>query len=339
MLDTFEFLDGNIRRERVMRNRLDPFTFYDELEFKQRYRSTKTSVLELTHLIEHKLERKHKTWFHVPPVIQTLIALRFYGSGSFLKVIGDMFGVHECTASVIIKDVSEAIASLRQTFIKFPSGQRAHRIQHSFMQLSGIPGIIGAIDCTHVPILSPGGHQAELFRNRKGYFSVNVQAICDDDLKFSNIVARWPGSTHDSRIFENSHIAAKLESREITGTLLGDNGYPLRAYLLTPLLKPITRAEIRFNQHVSRARVKVENLFGVWKRRFPCLRHVLRLKLNTALVVIVATAVVHNYAREKNDPLPDDDDELPPAESVPVQPVRKNEGGQALRNLMIRLFQ
>ena len=65
----------------------------------------------------------------------------------------------------------------------------------------------------------------------------------------------------------------------------------------------------------------------------------LRLKLNTALVVIVATAVVHNYASEKNDPLPDDDDELPPAEAVPVQPVRKNEGGQALQNLMIRLFQ
>ena len=104
MLGTFEFLDGNLRRERVMRNRLDPFTFYDELEFKQRYCLTKTSVLELRHLIEHKLERKHKTWFYVPPVIQTLIALRFDGSGSFLKVVGDVFGVHECTASVIIKD-------------------------------------------------------------------------------------------------------------------------------------------------------------------------------------------------------------------------------------------
>jgi hypothetical protein len=48
-----------------------------------------------------------------------------------------------------------------------------------FFQLSGLPGVIGAIDCTHVPIQSPGGQDAEIYRNRKGYFSINVQLICD----------------------------------------------------------------------------------------------------------------------------------------------------------------
>ena len=62
---------------------------------------------------------------------------------------------------------------------------------------------------------------------QKRMFSINVQAICDHDLILTNVVARWPGSTHDSRIFENSNICARLERREIQDILIGDNGYPL----------------------------------------------------------------------------------------------------------------
>jgi hypothetical protein len=45
---------------------------------------------------------------------------------------------------------------------------------------------------------------------QKRIFSINVQAICDHDLTLTNVVARWPGSTHDSRIFENSNICARI---------------------------------------------------------------------------------------------------------------------------------
>ena len=48
------------------------------------------------------------------------------------------------------------------------------------------------------------------FVNRKPFYSINVQAVCDSDAFITNIVARWPGSTHDSRIFENSNITDKL---------------------------------------------------------------------------------------------------------------------------------
>lgn len=41
----------------------------------------------------------------------------------------------------------------------------------------------GAIDCTHVKILSPGGGTAESFRNRHQYFSINVQIVSDANLK------------------------------------------------------------------------------------------------------------------------------------------------------------
>ena len=94
-----------------------------------------------------------------------------------------------------------AFASLYKQYVKFPSGNKVQEIQRQFMQQNRIPGIVGAIDCTHIPPQSPGGDTAELFRNRKGVFSINVQAICDHDLILTNVVARWPGSSHESRIF------------------------------------------------------------------------------------------------------------------------------------------
>ena len=107
-------------------------------------------------------------------------------------------------------------------------------------------GVVGVIDGCHIPIQSPGGNDAELFRNRKGFFSINVQGICDANLNFTNIVARWYGSAHDSRVFENSNVFSELESGEAPAMLLGDSGYPLLPFLMTPLKKPTTNAEKRF---------------------------------------------------------------------------------------------
>jgi hypothetical protein len=46
-----------------------------------------------------------------------------------------------------------------------------------FYQIAGFPGVTGVIDATHTPIQSPGGPRAEIYRNRKTYFSLNVQIV------------------------------------------------------------------------------------------------------------------------------------------------------------------
>ena len=114
-------------------------------------------------------------------------------------------------------------------------------------------------DCTHVAISSPGGDQAETFRNRKGFFSLNVQAVCDARLTITNIVARWPGSVHDATIFNHSLLCAQIESGDFgDGHLLGDGGYACKSYLLTPLLRPTTAAERRYQFAQIRTRNPIE---------------------------------------------------------------------------------
>jgi len=52
------------------------------------------------------------------------------------------------------------------------------------------------------------------------------------------LVPHWPGSTHDSRIFQNSTICSNFGSGLVDGFLFGDAGYPYLSILLTPLQNP-----------------------------------------------------------------------------------------------------
>uniref|UniRef100_A0A6P7H690 Nuclease HARBI1 n=1 Tax=Diabrotica virgifera virgifera TaxID=50390 RepID=A0A6P7H690_DIAVI len=87
-------------------------------------------------------------------------------------------------------------------------------------------------------------------------------------------------------------------------SILGDSGYMVHNYLLTPFLNPSTEGERQYNISLVQSRVKVENTFGIWKRRFPILAYGCRLQLETTLNIIVATAVLHNIAQLNGEPEP-----------------------------------
>uniref|UniRef100_A0A336MB16 CSON012463 protein n=1 Tax=Culicoides sonorensis TaxID=179676 RepID=A0A336MB16_CULSO len=204
---------------------------------------------------------------------------------------------------------SEELAEIKQRFYRMV---RPH----------GIPNVIGLIDGTHCKIYSPGGVDAERYRNRKGYFSINVQVVGGPDLKVLDIEARWPGSAHDSYIYDMSCIKMKFFRGDFGNSyLLGDGGYANTMHMLTPLTAPSTPGERAYQRaHIS-MRNGVERLFGVAKRRFPSLAFGLQINVNTSLSVIVACFILHNVAIINNDAV--NDFEIID-EELPVQEVHEN---------------
>jgi nuclease HARBI1 len=276
---------------------------------------TSLSELKLIYVvfmqIEDKLEYVSNRNDSITPINQLLIALRFYATGTFQLVVGDTFAVCKATVCRIVHKVTEAIAGLRIKYVKFPTTpQERQDTMNLFYSASKMPGVVGAIDCTHVPIQSPGGNDAEIFRNRKGYFSVNVQLVCDNTGYISDVVARWPGSVHDSTIFDNCQLRAHLETGAAHGYLVGDGGYACRRYLLTPLTNPTTLAEKAYNAAQISARNCIERTNGRLKRRFPAVKYGMRLRIDHILPVIVATVVLHNIAVVLGDEDPPDDQQL-----------------------------
>ena len=163
------------------------------------------------------------------------------------------------------------------------------------------PNVIGCIDCTHIGVDAKNVTNRERFRNRKDKITINVQAVCDPNLQFIDVVARWHGSVHNARIFDNSQLSALLAEGDYRGWLLGDSGYPQKSYLMTPIRDPISDAERRYNFTHCQVRNCIESAFGVLKRRFAVLGGTIRQSLDNSLNTIIACFVLHNFIRLRGD--------------------------------------
>jgi len=67
----------------------------------------------------------------------------------------------------------------------------------------GFPGVVGLIDGTHISIRAPI-EEPDAYISWKKFHSVNVQVVCVENMVFTDILAGWRGSVHDSRVLHNS---------------------------------------------------------------------------------------------------------------------------------------
>ena len=147
----------------------------------------------------------------------------------------------------------------------------------------------------------------------KNLFSVNLTG------KFTNIVARWPGSCHDSHIFRSSNICQYLEENHNSlddGVILGDSGYACAPFLRTPYANPEIPGQEAYNSAHTKTRVVIEQTYGRWKRHFHVLHSEIRMAPEKVCLIFGACAVLHNIAVLLNEPMDDADlpDEVPEVE-------------------------
>ena len=102
-------------------------------------------------------------------------------------------------------------------FIRFPTGDALRKVATSFKQDYGFPQCTGAIDGTHIPIVSPNECLADYY-NRKGWHSTILQGTVDNNSCFVDVYIGWPGRVHDAHVFANFSLYQKGQNK----TLLPD---------------------------------------------------------------------------------------------------------------------
>ena len=168
------------RKERQFRLRDDfSLTDFTDSELRSRYRFGRESIEFLVELLRDDLETPTSRNHALSTIVQVLVALRFFASGSFLQAIGDTLGLSKSTVSRTVNDVSYALAQKQVHFIKWPSTEaEIVQTRRGFYDKGGFPGVIGCVDGTHVKIQGPTKNEND-YVNRKGFHSINVQAICN----------------------------------------------------------------------------------------------------------------------------------------------------------------
>ena len=106
--------------------------------------------------------------------------------------------------------------------------------------ISEFPHVVGCVDGTQIPIYSPHKNP-EQYINRHGQYSLNAQIMVNHRGAISHLSCRWPGSLHDIRIFQESHLQEVMDLGLLGHRyLLGDSGYQLQSNLMIPYWQPDT---------------------------------------------------------------------------------------------------
>ena len=137
-----------------------------------------------------------------------LYYLKYTGS---LWMTAKTFGIHQCTVSKTIIEVSNAINSIiGSQFVHLPkSVNDMQETVSEFKQKFWIIQAFGCIDDTHIQIKRPIENSQDYFCYKQ-YFSPNIQVICNGKGKSIDIDWRWPGTVHDTKVFANTTITKKF---------------------------------------------------------------------------------------------------------------------------------
>ena len=269
---------ANICRRRRQRNTVNPIVDYTDEQCLRRYKFNKAGIEYVKNLVIDVLEHPTNLNNPIKPDIQICIFLRYAATGMFQLVNADLVKVSQPSVSRIITRIVNALCRphIVHRFIQWPTQREdVIRKQQEFYAIAQMPQIVALIDCTHVRIKTPSENEAA-FVNRRGNHSVNVQACCDANGYIMNLVARWPGSTNDSRILQQSELWEQYENGNHTGIVLADSGYPCRNWLFTPVLRPLTPQQRAYTRAHKSTRCGIEMLFGRVKKVFNLLHQEVR---------------------------------------------------------------
>ncbi|XP_037956632.1 putative nuclease HARBI1 [Teleopsis dalmanni] len=205
--------------------------------------------------------------------------LRFLADPGFQCGIGEDIGIHQSTASRIIKEMAFIISQRAAEWIKFPETTTEFKAEQTLWSTKyKMPFAVGAIDCTHFKIKKPLNNCDE-YICRKGFFSINVQATCNANELFTSVDVSWPSSVHDSRIFKNSSVHNVIKSNDVEAYLLGDEGYGIAPWLMTPFKNPSNPNEALYNSTITKEKTIIERCFGQLKQRFALFQYKIRVDI------------------------------------------------------------
>ena len=245
--------------------------------------------------------------YWMSPPVKLAVTIRFLTGGSMYDIADD-FGFdisccHRVKRSVILAILDTSSIGTPDLL---PNIDNQGYLSRKTQLLTGLrlrnpltlQGCIGALDGIAIPIIRPPNSCGPTrYRNRKCFYAIVCQGICDAQSRFIYWDCSTPGSTHDSVALSLSPLFPFLSNGLLNQHWIAvDAAYPLVGSLIKPY--PGIRAdpwENSFNNQLSNIRILSEDTFGIFVQRWRIFWGPLLMKPKTATKVICACVKLHNF--------------------------------------------
>ncbi|KAM4565928.1 uncharacterized protein PAE49_009774 [Odontesthes bonariensis] len=250
----------------------------------------------------------------IPPAERLAICLRFLATGDSFRTIADSYRVGASTVGRIVVQVCKAIwDELVAEYMPEPTADDWRCIADGFQRRWNFPNCVGSIDGKHVVIKAPN-KSGSLYYNYKHTYSIVLLAVADAEYRFRVVDVGGYGRTSDGGVLANSIFGQMLrdgalglpEDAVLPGAerigpqpyaFVGDEAFPLRRNLMRPFPGRQVGSHRVFNYRLSRARLIVENTFGILTTQWRLYRGVIGVSPANAETCVKATCVLHNFLR------------------------------------------
>lgn len=187
-------------------------------------------------------------------------------------------------------------------------------ISDEFGNLHQFWNTLGAIDGKHVAIIKPP-QSGSTYYNYKGFFSIVLLAVVNAQKEFICIDVGINGKISDGGVLYYSDFGRLMQEGKLNlpgpsalpntnelfpHVFVGDEAFALTKEIMKPFSeKTLNPERLEFNRRLSRARVVVENTFGILVSRFGVFQKPIHLIPEKAIFITMACCYLHNFlARE-----------------------------------------
>ncbi len=215
------------------------------------------------------------------------------------------------------------MASVKAKFIYFPVDDKSYRFVVDKYASMGLPGCVGSLDSVHVGWDKCPSPYKNMYCGKEKYPSVVYEVVCTSRKFIQSVSCGHPGSWNDKNFARtDSAIVILLEpnnwfgekSREVICDskggrkvfhglyLLCNGGYHRCLCLVFPLkTRRPGSTERKWAGMIESVQKDIEDVFGILKMRFNCLKQFSRLHLRRDIDnCFVTCCILHNMFPKNN---------------------------------------
>ena len=310
-------LDSDDRRNRVVKERR-LFSFSNHFEsivqifFQRLCKVTFAQFRELCTLLRPYIEKRITRTAgrgNTPSVeVRLCITLRQLRGASYLDV-GWPCGVGKATVYTIFEETLHGLNKcLPQITFRTTEAECRQKANHfRIPRRSPINGIVAAMDGIAIAIQQPRLNETpdpRKYYNRRGFYSICLQAAVGADYKFMFVSARHAGGTHDSTAFHASVLYDAFLQNLLPSwiRIAAADAYSNGGYILSPYSGPnLPQVKDSFNLYLSSCRITIEQDFGMLVSRFGIFWSPLRCSLKTDTLIIIVACKLRNFIINSRD--------------------------------------